>query len=447
MQPSRSLGALTTAAGLHRERFVADASDRLVLEAPGQRTDLGAFYGRSVLISANRQLPAVQALLALDGVARRLVLCPPDLHPDHLAAVIAEAEVEMVVSDGSGPGVAAPLPIEPIPTPSLVESDVPTEWLLMTSGTTGRPKLVVHSLASLAGPLEEGPATTGLVWSTFYDVRRYGGLQILLRALLGGGSLVLSQMGEATGAFLRRAADAGVTHLLGTPSHWRATLMNVEATAIAPRYVRLSGEIADQAILDALVVMYPNARVVHAFASTEAGVGFEVTDGRAGFPAAVVGAATGKTEIRVVDGSLRLRSTRTANRVLGGHTAIADDEGFVDTGDIVERRGDRYVFTGRREGVINVGGQKVYPEEVEAVIAAHPAVQIVRVYPRKNPITGSIAAAELVLHPQARSFELVRAEVLQLCRDVLAPHKVPASVYQVDSIAVAPTGKIVRPRA
>src|SRR5207249_4028016 len=126
-----------------------------------------------------------------------------------------------------------------------------TEWILLTSGTTGVPKLVVHTLASLAGAINgDRVQTVPAVWSTFYDIRRYGGLQILLRALLGGGSLVLSSAAESTGDFLIRAGARGVTHISGTPSHWRRALMSPSAHRIAPHYVRLAGEIADQAILD-----------------------------------------------------------------------------------------------------------------------------------------------------------------------------------------------------
>ena len=444
MRSDRSLWSLTKASGLPAARFVADADGRLDLSAFGQRQPAEcALRGQSVLISSDRQLPAVQALLALDGVARRLVLCPPDLRAEHLAAVLAEAEVDAVVTDGTGPA-ADGCAVLPIPTTPATGRDIATEWLLFTSGTTGRPKLVVHSLASLSGPLADGPAAPDLVWATYYDVRRYGGLQILLRALLGGSSLVLSQAGEAVGDFLRRAGAAGVTHLLGTPSHWRRALMSGAAGCISPRYARLSGEVADQAILDALAAAYPGAGIVHAFASTEAGVGFEVTDGLAGFPARFVGATDMKAEVRVVDGSLRLRSARIASRILGGRGAVADKDGFVDTGDIVVRQGERYLFAGRREGVINVGGQKVYPEEVEAVIAQCPAVQAVRVYPRPSPITGAIPAAELVLRPDGPPFDAVRDEVLRLCREALPPYKVPASVRQVDSIALAPSGKVAR---
>src|SRR2546429_775016 len=90
-----------------------------------------------------------------------------------------------------------------------------------------------------------------------------------------------------------------VTHISGTPSHWRRALMSGAAARISPRYVRLSGEIADQGILDSLRSAFPNATVAHAFASTEAGVGFEGRDGPAGFPAGPICAPGAPGEIYV----------------------------------------------------------------------------------------------------------------------------------------------------
>ena len=102
--------------------------------------------------------------------------------------------------------------------------------------------------------------------------------------------------------------------------------------------------------------------------------------------------------MKVVDGALRVRSDRCALRFLGADApALADEDGFVDTGDIVERRGDRLYFVGRRSGVINVGGAKVHPEEVEAALNAHAAVRASRVFARKSPITGALVFAEVVL--------------------------------------------------
>ncbi len=70
---------------------------------------------------------------------------------------------------------------------------------------------------------------------------------------------------------------------------------------------------------------------------------------------------------------------------------------FVDTGDMVELRGDRYHFVGRRGGIINIGGLKVHPEEIEAVINRHAEVRMSRARSRRSPITGSIVVADVIL--------------------------------------------------
>src|SRR5258706_386582 len=305
-------------------------------------------------------------------------------------------------------------------------------------------------LAGRSAPIKT-PGGVDIVWGTFYDIRRYGGLQILFRTILGHSSFVIPGAGEPIGEYLLRLGAHGATHVSGTPSHWRRALMSAEARAISPRYVRLSGEIADQGILNALRSFYPQARVGHAFASTEAGVGFEVNDGLEGFPASLVG-APGDVQIKVVEGSLRIRSARNAVRYLGeDDSVLTDEEGFVDTGDMVQRRGDRYYFLGRRSGLISVGGLKVYPEEVEAAINRHPAVRMSMVRSRRSPITGSLVAADVVLNeepdPSHAGGERVdfKREILQICHDRLAPHKIPATIRFVPALEMAAAGKLARP--
>jgi acyl-coenzyme A synthetase/AMP-(fatty) acid ligase len=453
---SRSLWDLTAASGLSPGRFVADSAGCFAVAGFAQAGTLAvpaeALRGATLLISCERQLPAVQALLQLDGIARRILLCPPDLSSGNVPGVIAEAKVDAIVTDGTGPAGQPPgdtpiVAISPDLTPAQPTNDRSgeTEWLLFTSGTTGRPKIVLHTLASLTGPLDDGLAVAkDAVWSTFYDIRRYGGLQILLRAMLGGGSMVLSQAREPVADFLARARQSGVTHISGTPSHWRRALMSPAVRAFSPRYVRLSGEVADQAILNQLAAAFPGAEIAHAFASTEAGVAFDVRDGLAGFPASLIGQPGAKAEMRVVDGSLRIRSPRTASRYLGETQPLADADGFVDTGDMLELRGDRYYFAGRREGIVNVGGQKVHPEEVEAVINQHPAVRMSRVRGRKSRITGAIVVADVVLRPEAGPLQTIRDDILAVCRRELPPHKVPATLTEVAGLDVTDSGKLVR---
>ena len=408
----------------------------------------GELRGRSVLIATTDQLTAALALLELDGIARRLVLYPPDLPLEHVPFVIASAGVDAIVSDRSSPEIDAAA-VQSYCTSKIELADCDrsarfqTEWILLTSGTTGRPKMVMHTLSSLVGaikPTADGP----VVWSTFYDIRRYGGLQIFLRAVFTRASLVLSSASESTSDFLIRAGARCVTHVSGTPSHWRRALMSPSANRMAPRYVRLSGEIADQAVLDQLKAVYPQAIVAHAFATTEAGVGFEVRDGLAGIPANLM-SQPGDVEMKLEDGSLRIRSSRIAACYIGQEDKpMAGADGFVDTGDVLELRDQRYYFVGRRDGMINVGGMKVHPEEVEAVINRHPLVRMSLVRTRKNPITGALVVAEVVLNSELESAGELKNEIRELCRQSLPRHKVPASIRFVPALDLAATGKLVR---
>ncbi|MFZ0549431.1 MAG: class I adenylate-forming enzyme family protein [Steroidobacteraceae bacterium] len=432
---------------------------------------LDALRGRSVMMAVREPLTAAVLLLELDGVAQRMVLCTPDLPREHLPHVARCAQADVWLSDspqtppppGVGLDIAVAADPEPVPLPagarrptSRPESQAATEWVLLTSGTTGAPKLVAHTLASLTSafadpPQSEPPRQGGaaLVWSTFYDIRRYGGLQIYLRALHAG-SLMLASPGEATADYLARAAATGVTHISGTPSHWRKALMTGTFAGFSPAYVRLSGEVADQGILDALRAAFPGAVVAHAFASTEAGVGFEIRDGRAGFPASLVGNSERGVEVDVSRGTLRIRSPGNASAYLGADAPpLKDAEGFVDLGDQLQLRDGRYYFAGRGGGIINVGGLKVHPEEVEAVINSHPRVRMSLVRSRRNPITGAVVTADVVLADAAgaepAAAERIRHEILDACRTTLAAHKVPALIRFVPTLAMSASGKLVRP--
>ena len=421
------------------------------------RSKLERLRGASVVIAVQDQLTAAIAMIELDGVARRMVLCTPDLPREQILSVAkcTGSDALLCDSDMSGLGRAnVGICFTPDQIPSRYEGartkTHDTEWILLTSGTTGTPKLVLHDLRSLKHALAPRTRTDdAVVWSTFYDIRRYGGLQILLRGLRSG-SMILSSPNETIADYLARAGAAGVTNISGTPSHWRYALMSGAAAKISPRTVRLSGEIADQAILDALRSTYCDAAVVHAFASTEAGVAFEITDGRAGFPASWVGPRDADVQIEVESGSLRVSSAGNAKRYLNEDIGpLVPSDGFVDTNDQVELRDGRYYFIGRRDGVINVGGLKVYAEEVEALINSHPNVRMSLVKGRRNPIMGEIVTAEVVLivgpsDHQASVATTLCSEIIDLCRRNLSTHQVPAMIRIVSALPVSASGKLLR---
>jgi len=206
----------------------------------GRRAELA---GKSVLVVTRDQLAAALTLIELDGIARRLIVCTPDLSSEHLPAVVSKADVDAIVSDRdrNGDGLAIPLrvlchgTISP-GTPDILGTPVPTEWVLLTSGTSGAAKMIVHNIASLTAAIGRAPGnrpvnSNNIVWGTFYDIRRYGGLQILFRAVLGRGSFVVAGAGEPIGEYLVRLGAHGATHVSGTPSHWRRALMSPRSFA------------------------------------------------------------------------------------------------------------------------------------------------------------------------------------------------------------------------
>jgi acyl-coenzyme A synthetase/AMP-(fatty) acid ligase len=446
------LGPDLTGRTISDARQVVSLTDILAHTCLGDR--LGELSGRSVLLAVADQLVSGIAMTEIDGVGRRMLLCPPDLNTDHIKTLVEDAGIDAVVTDHparwTGAGIDLVVPAGP-PARAAVkgQTERATEWLMLTSGTSGVPKIVSHTLEALTGAIiADGPArAASAVWATFYDIRRYGGLQIFLRAIIGGGSMVLSEPGEAVADYVTRLRAAGVTHISGTPSHWRKLLMSGSAAGFSPRYVRLSGEIADQAVLDGLSRAFPAASIGHAYASTEAGVGFAVNDGLEGFPATMMGKGRDGVEMKVEDGSLRIRSTRTAHAYVGKKAAaLTDGDGFVDTGDMVELRGDRYHFVGRRGGIINIGGLKVHPEEIEAVINRHAEVRMSRAKSRRSPITGAIVVADVVLadgEDPGRGDE-IRAKILADCKASLPSHKVPAVIKFVPSLDITAAGKLAR---
>jgi len=445
----------TTLAGLIAHggagaREISTRDHRLSLGDFATRSSFGVsrrrFAGRSVILAVGDMAKAAAALIDLDGLARRVLLCPPGFDTDKIAIAAALVEADALAHDDEA---APPLSLDVmmpvrLPLAPREEDEAPrlaTEWVLPTSGTSGPPKLAVHTLQTLVGAITPAPLQQ---WATFYDIRRYGGLQIFLRALSGQGSLRLASPEEPIESFLDRLGDFAITHISGTPTHWRKALLSGAAGRIRPQYARLSGEIADEGVLRGLAAAYPQARIEHAYASTEAGVVFTVGDGRAGFPADWL-ERPGAVEMKLVDGALRVRSPRRALRLLGADApALVDAEGFVDTGDMIDLRDGRCHFMGRRNGVINVGGAKVHPEEVEAALNSLAMVRAARVFAKPSPITGALVAAEVVLNDPSSAGRGLEAEIIAAARRRLPAHMAPARIRFVADLPMTEAGKLKR---
>jgi acyl-coenzyme A synthetase/AMP-(fatty) acid ligase len=153
----------------------------------------------------------------------------------------------------------------------------------------------------------------------------------------------------------------------------------------------------------------------------------------------------GDVTLKVVADTLHARSSESALRYLGATPPrLFDEAGFIDTGDFVQQQGERHFFSGRRGGIINVGGAKVNPEEIEAIINQHASVQASLVKARRNPIAGSVVVADVVLKAGVVETRELNEEIISECTRHLAPYKVPALVRFVSSLDVSEAGKLRR---
>lgn len=379
----------------------------------------------------------IRAIVAFDGVAEAMLLVPAAADEATRKLLIEAARCTHKLL----PNALTPVKITASATDSCTDA-ARTCWLLATSGTTGTPKLVEHTLATLSFSAKRDLSRGGdFVWGLLYDPCRFAGIQVVLQALLSGSRLCIAEAQDLD-TQIEDLLRGKVNALSATPSLWRKLLMNGRIAELPLRQITLGGEIADTMILAALKLIFPNARIIHIYASTEAGVAFAIKDGRAGFPSEWLDSKVGLVFLRVSDdGHLLIKSEfmPTGSEIM----KRIDSDGYLDSLDLVRVNGDRVFFLGRDSGAINVGGNKVSPEEIEGHIREVEGVLEARVFGKKSSMMGQIVAAEIV--PASGVDQKILRQNIQLhCRSVLQNWQIPNLISFVNDLKRTATGKIER---
>lgn len=410
------------------------------------KIDPSGWQGKRVAIGALPVLELVSTLAFLDGLAQAIVLLPIEDDQSTRDSRLAQAKIDIVV-EGRGIGFTDLLaqfdPDDANATAQTAVKSRPvaiqTTWLLPTSGTTGIPKLIAHSFATLTRSMTTRRISDEYTWGSLYSLRRFAGLQVFLQSWMCGTPLILNEEGADLHEVLTRFIDLGCNALSATPSMWRKLAMHNLFDRLALKQITLGGEIVDQAVLGMLANRFPRARITHIYASTEAGVGFAVRDGRAGFPANYLSQPPLGVAMRV-DEQNHLWFGVTA----GQSSATGTEIEWIDSGDVVEMQADRVHFLGRANGSINVGGNKVMPEEIESVIKELPDVAFVQVRARKSAILGSLVEAAITPKPGTELDTAFKKQVIAHCRARLDGFKVPAFIVAADAIELNASGKLSR---
>ena len=242
---------------------------------------------------------------------------------------------------------------------------------LLTSGTTGTPKIIRHTWNSLTEHVVKDPKYTGGKWLLCYPLAHFAGLQVIAQCMGNEGTLIVPQTFDPNTIhhlIVKNQPD----YINCTPTLMRQLLQNFKISDfenINIKNITLGGEVVDQNTINLIKKYLPRTHVSHIYASTEIGTLIQVNDEKEGFPLKNID----NIRLKIVDNKLFVRkSLRSMTGYLGSETLNETD--WIDTKDIIEITGDRVLFHGREDDMINVGGFKVSPVVVEKIIKELPSI-------------------------------------------------------------------------
>jgi len=353
---------------------------------------------------------------------------------------------------------------EPAPTAALNQPVRPDDvaLIIFTSGTTGAPKGALIRHSSIVDHLavwgqriglttqDRSILTSPLFWT-------FGCTMNAVVPLLAGSSIVLDDRFEPE-QFLSDLARYQCTHLQGVPTQYELALNHPTANSTdlsAIRLIQIGGSSSIEPLVHQIQAMMPKAELVSAYGLTEAVICSTWTEQGDSLEDIVhtVGHAAPDNELELRDvetrelvgpgevGEIWLKGPNVTRGYLGDPeaTSAAIVDGWFNTGDLAVRDTRGYFsIVGRSVDAFKRGGANVYPAEIEAVLAEHPAVLQVAVLGVPEPIQGEVGLACIVpadAHPTAE-------ELLEYCRGLLASYKVPAHFRFVEELPLTPTGKV-----
>lgn len=387
--------------------------------------------GSVVLLESTSSAGAVALLLALlRRGAITVPLTPQAPVTREAIRTIAEAGWQASFADsGDGPEcvtlTGAPRPVTAPVLSRLVALGHPG-LVLFSSGSTGTPKGVVHDAASLLAKfVRPGKRKTTLSFLLFDHI---GGVDTLFNTLSSGGTLVTIPSRDPDTVCAAIAAHA--VHTLPTsPTFLNMLLLNgahQRHDLSSLRLVAYGTEPMPASILARLGEALPHVTLLQTYGLSELGV--LRTRSREGTLWVQFTGEGYETQVR--DGILWVRTPSSMLGYLNAPDRF-DAEGWFCTEDAVEVDGDYLRILGRTSDLINVGGRKVYPAEVEEVLLDLENVRDVAVFGRANPLTGQIVAARINL-VAPESLGDFKRRMREFCKDRLPPYKVPVHVEFTD---------------
>lgn len=295
--------------------------------------------------------------------------------------------------------------------------------VVFSSGSTGTPKGILQDCERVMNKFLEKRKG----WKTilFLMMDHFGGFNTFLSALAYGGLAVciearmpeiICKAIEETKADLLPTTPTFLNLLIASQCYKKYDIRSL-------RLITYGTEMMNTTTLHKLQTLFPDTKLKQTYGLSELGVLRSKSKSDGSLWLKVGGS---EFETKVVDNLLWIRAESNMVGYLNAPNPF-DEEGWFCTGDEVEQEGDYIHFVGRKSEIINVGGQKVFPAEVEAVILEDDNVSEVAVFGKKHPIMGQIVAARITLKNN-ESLKDLSIRIRKLCGQKLAKYKIPVKI-------------------
>ena len=314
--------------------------------------------------------------------------------------------------------------------------------VLFSSGSTGKPKAMIHNLDNLIGTYKDkrAKAMNMLVFLMFDHI---GGLNTLFNALSMGACLIIPKNRDAK-TICELIQEYKIMVLPSSPTFLNLILISGEYLNYNLRSLRMityGTEAMPESLLIKLKEIFPRVKFLQTFGTSETGIS---TTSSKSSDSLYMKIEDVNNEYKIVENELWLRSK---TQVLGYLNASMDSftsDGWFKTGDLVEEIEDGYLkIIGRGKEVINVGGEKALPAEVESVILSMEDIEDCMVYSEQNVITGQTVVCDVVCSKEFDKKELKKF-IRTFCKDKLDNYKIPTKVNIVEKTNFSDRFKKIR---
>ena len=401
---------------------IGDISDALA--------QAGVAAGSVVAFPGQYSVDNVATLLALADLKAVAVPLPADAEPriERLMAIARATHRVSANADSSGPeSIVSVAAIHEAdgrhPLYSQLSAAAHAGLVLFTSGTTGDPKAAVQDLDRLRLRYAQ-PRDVGMMLA-FMHIDHIGGINTVLYVLSHGGTLVVPKS-RSPHDVAAAIAEHRIEVLPVSPTFLNLMLLSgaVERFDLSSlRRITYGSEPMPQSVLDRVADRLPGVELLQTYGTTELGILKSKSENNGSLWMKVGGEGY---ETKVVSGRLWVRAQTAMLGYLNAESPF-DADGFMDTGDEVEVRGEWLRVLGRKADFINVGGVKVSPVEVESVLLEMACVAEVAVFGRAHPMMGQIVEARVRLTDESTLSDFKR-KMQDHCRNRLPPQAVPAKV-------------------